>query len=111
METQPGSLFSKVRTLGNGTSEAAWQVVIRMGSSAQQLRSREKDRLERFRQQISCILSQIPFLLQIKVVFFFPQPHQSTRLEAKLFKALKRYLVTFLLNLEFSLQAQGVLTK
>lgn len=42
-------------------------------------------------------------------IFFFYQPHQSIRLEAKLFKALKKYLVTFLLNLEFSLQAQVVL--
>lgn len=42
------------------------------------------------------------------VFFFFPKPHQSTHLEVKLFKAHKKYLVTFLLNVEFSLQAQGV---
>ena len=33
----------------------------------------------------------------------------NIRLEAKLLKALKKYLVTFLLNLEFSFQAQVVL--
>lgn len=52
----------------------------------------------------------IPAADQSCLFVFFSQPHQSTRLEAKLFKALKRYLVTFLLNLEFSLQAQGVLS-
>lgn len=51
----------------------------------------------------------IPAADQRFFFFFFNQPHQSIRLEAKLFKVLKKYLVTFLLNLEFSLQAKGVL--
>lgn len=53
-----------------------------------------------------CPFSQIIFLLQIKV--FFSPNHQSTPLRAKLFKTLKKYLVTFLLNLEFSLEAHSV---
>lgn len=53
-------------------------------------------------------IAHFPKLHSCRRSKFYSKPHQSTHLEAKLFKARKKYLVTFLLNLELSLQAQGV---